>query len=55
MNSPLRGTVCHGGEAWLQEHEAAGHMASTVRKQGEKDAGAQLAFSCLFSFRTLTC
>lgn len=31
-----------------QEHEAAGHMASTLRRQREMAAGAQLAFSLLF-------
>lgn len=36
------------GKAWRQEREAAGHVASTVRKQREMDAGAQLAFSFLF-------
>jgi hypothetical protein len=32
-------------KAWWQEHEAAGHFASTVRKQREMDAGAQLTVS----------
>lgn len=36
------------GKAWLQEYEAAGHTASTVRKQREMEAGAQLTFSILF-------
>ena len=35
-------------KAWQQEREAAGHMASTVRKQREMDAGAQLTFFFLF-------
>ena len=29
------------GKAWLQEHEGAGHMAATVRKQREVKVGAQ--------------
>ncbi|EGV99061.1 hypothetical protein I79_005511 [Cricetulus griseus] len=32
-------------KAWQQEHEAAAHMASTVRKQREMNTGAQLSFS----------
>ena len=32
------------GKSWKQEDNAAGHMTSTVRKQREMDAGAQLAF-----------
>lgn len=32
------------GKVWRQEHEAAGHTASAVRKQ-RMDAGTQLAFS----------
>lgn len=30
---------------WYQEHEAAGHVASTVRKRREMNAGAQLALT----------
>ena len=37
------------GKVWQQEHEAAGHTASTDRKQGEMDAGAKLNFSFIFS------
>lgn len=36
------------GKAWWQERQAAGHVASTVRKQKEMDVGAQLTFSFLF-------
>lgn len=32
------------GEAWRQEREVFGHLASTVRKQEEVYAGAQLTF-----------
>lgn len=32
-------------ESRQQEHEAAGHMTSTVKKQKEMDAGAQLSSS----------
>lgn len=32
------------GESWCQETETAGHTASTVRKQREKDAGTHLIF-----------
>ena len=32
-----------------QEPETAGHIVSTVRKQREMDAGAQLTVSFLFS------
>lgn len=35
-------------KAWLQGHEVAGHIASTVRKQRERDAGTQLISSILF-------
>lgn len=31
-------------ETWWQDPEAADHSAPTVRKQGEMNAGAQLAF-----------
>lgn len=34
----------HGGKAWLQEPETAGHRAASIRKQ-EMDCGARL-FSC---------
>lgn len=35
----------HDQEAWHQEHEAAGHIASAVKQQREGDkGGAQLAF-----------
>ena len=37
------------GKVRQQEREASGHMASTVRKQRETDAGAQLTFSFLCS------
>lgn len=33
-------TVHHGGKLWQWEHEAAGHMEATVRKQRAMDAGA---------------
>lgn len=36
------------GKAWQQEHEAAGHRASTVRTKTEMNAGAQLSL-LLFS------
>lgn len=36
------------GEARRQEHETAGHMASTVRKQREVTAGAPLTGFCSF-------
>ena len=36
-------------ESRQQEHEAAGHITSTVKKQREMDAGAQLTVSFLFS------
>lgn len=39
------------GKGQQQEHEAAGHTASTVRKPSEMDAGAQLASFFLFSLR----
>ena len=37
------------GQTQWQERESAGSMASTVRKQRETDAGAQLTFSFLLS------
>lgn len=30
---------------WYQEHEAAGHVASTLGKRREMNAGVQLALS----------
>lgn len=33
------------GKMW-QQQEAAGHMTSSIGKQREMDAGAQLPFSC---------
>lgn len=36
-------------KAWTQEPEAAGHFASTVKKQKEMDAHAQLALLFKFS------
>lgn len=35
--------------SWWWEHEAAGHVGSTVRKQRFINAGSQLTFSPLFS------
>lgn len=43
----------HGGKAWCQGHESAGHGASTVRKQREMTSGAQLQFLLLFFFLLL--
>lgn len=37
------------GKAWQREHETGGHTAGAVRKQGERDAGAQLTSSFSFS------
>lgn len=37
------------GKVWQKESEAAGHGASTVRKQREANAGACLMLSFLFS------
>ena len=34
-----------GLKAWQQEREEPGHIASTIKKQTELDAGAQLALS----------
>jgi hypothetical protein len=39
-------------ESRQQEHEAAGHMTSTVKKQKEMDAGAQLTVSGFVQSRT---
>lgn len=41
------------GKSWLQEGEAAGSAASTVRRQSLMGAGAQLMFSFLFSMGIL--
>lgn len=38
-------------KALQQEHEAAGHAASTARKQRETDTGVKFTFSFLFSLR----
>lgn len=38
-------SVCPGWKVWQPEHEAASHSASTLRKQREMEAGAQLTFS----------
>lgn len=35
----------HGGQAWLQEPETAGHSAASVRKRKEMNRGARLHFS----------
>lgn len=49
MSAPtLRTHVVILGKSWWQKLEAAGHMPSTVRKQGRMSAGAQLGSS--FSF-----
>ena len=45
MGSYLKVQSIMAEKAWWQEHEAAGHIASTVRKQREMDAGAQLTVS----------
>lgn len=37
------------GKAWQQEFEAAGHVASTARKQRDVNAGACLMLSFLCS------
>lgn len=37
------------GKAWLIELEAAGHIASIVRKQSVANAGTPLAFFPVFS------
>lgn len=44
ISSQFEGPVHHGREAWPWEHEAAGHIASTVREQRGMDPGAQLDF-----------
>lgn len=38
-----------GGEAWQQEGEAAGHLASLARKHREMSSGAQLTASFVFN------
>jgi hypothetical protein len=38
-------SVSGGGRAWWWDLEAAGHLDSTVRKQGEMDSAVQLIFS----------
>lgn len=37
------------GRAWWQALRAAGHIASTVKKQKELNVGTQLAFSLKWS------
>lgn len=37
-------TIGHGGKVWLQEHEAADQISSTIRKQRDRNACAQLVF-----------
>lgn len=37
------------GDLWRQQHEATGHMASTVREQREMNVYSQLTFSFLFN------
>lgn len=39
------------GKAWFQGHAAAAHIVSTARNQEEKNVGAQLTLSLLFSVR----
>lgn len=39
----VRGPVHHGGKAWRQGHQVAGHIMSAVRRQGAMNAGAQLS------------
>jgi hypothetical protein len=46
--SQFQGLVCHSWEGMVAKCEVPGHMASTVRKQREMDAGTQLTVS--FSF-----
>lgn len=41
LGSRFEGVFYHGG--WLQEKEAAGRVASEVRKQREMDVSAQLS------------
>ena len=36
-------------KAWQEEHEAAGHMIITFRKQSRANAGPPLGFSLSFS------
>lgn len=43
------------GRAWQKEQKEAGHMAFTVRKQKEMEAGAKLASSFVFGLRLLQC
>lgn len=60
QNNPVRGCGCDSwgpegiqyimaGKAWRPEQEVAGHVASTVRKQSEMDARAQLTVSFYFA------
>lgn len=42
---------CHGGKAWLQELETAGHSAASFRKQKEMNCAAWLHFPVLLSPR----
>lgn len=51
LGSPSEGTIHHGGKAWWQVLEAAGHVAPAIRKQREMDAGAQLPSCSLLSPR----
>lgn len=41
-------SVRHGAEAWGKELEEAGHAASSLRKQKELNAGAQLSFFFIY-------
>ena len=49
LTHSLRMQSITAGKAGRQEHWAAGYIVSTVRKQREMDAGAQLTFAFLFS------
>lgn len=49
FGSPSDGRPTMTGEPWWQDYEAAGHIASTARKQREMNAGTHLTFSFLFS------
>lgn len=45
FDSQFGGTVCHGRRVRQQEPEVAAHVASTVRKQRDRNAVVQLASS----------
>lgn len=46
--SPRVESVCHGAGMWWKELEEAGHTASSLTKEAETDAGAQLSLFIRF-------